>query len=82
MKKIYKYQLEIGSNVLSVPVGMFKPLCVQMQNGCMTLWAEVADDRISTVTIQVFGTGWEIPDDLRYIGTVQYSDGTVWHAYW
>lgn len=33
MKKIYKYQLDVGNNELSVPVSGFKPLCVQMQHG-------------------------------------------------
>lgn len=81
-RTIYKYQLDIGYNRIGVAGRNFKPLSVQLQHGRITLWGELEpSDLCSRVVIQVFGTGWEIPDWFSYIGTVQLNDGTVWHAY-
>lgn len=83
MRVIHKYPLSVGFNRLAVAGGNFKPLCVQLQNGTITAWGELDSGlHPKDVAIHVFGTGWEIPSHLNYIGTVQIPDGTVWHAYW
>lgn len=79
---IHNYQLAIGYNRIGVAGRNFKPLAVQLQHGHIALWGELEPaDPGSRVVIQVFGTGWEIPEGFSYIGTVQLTDGTVWHAY-
>jgi hypothetical protein len=83
MRVIHKYPLEIGYNRIGVAGVNFKPLAVQLQRGAITLWGELEpSDPGSRHVIQVFGTGWDIPDGFTYIGTVQLNDGTVWHVYW
>lgn len=82
MKTIHKYHLQVGINRIDV-AGDFKPMCVQLQQRNITLWAEVTSTYpVHTVDIHVIGTGYSIDSELRYIGTVQIPDGTVWHAYW
>lgn len=90
-RTIYKYVLEITDRqVIDVPRS-FEPLCVQVQNGCLCLWAEVefaglaSGANVMQRVIEIYGTGNPHPADpsfLRsYIGTVQMMDGLVWHVY-
>jgi hypothetical protein len=85
MKKIYKYELPPCPGVVTtIRDEIFQFLEVQMQNGKPTLWALV--DPEATIEepthIMSFGTGWEIPNDVdKYIGTLQDSEGYVWHYF-
>jgi len=83
MRSIYKYPLQTHSAAVIRAEG-FKPLDVQLQNGVITLWAEVSTAAIvgecDNVVVLV-GTGWTVPPRSAYFATVQLPDGTVWHAY-
>ena len=85
MKTIYKYQLTptMERIFLSVPGGM-KFLHAGEQDGALTVWSIVNTESPSQdVWIRVYGTGWPIesPWTLTHIGTVQMTDGLVWHVF-
>lgn len=46
-------------------------------------WAEYTDGApLSARTFQVFGTGHQVPDSARWIGTcARTTDGLVWHLF-
>lgn len=84
--KIYKYF--VGREGLKTEhTGKFsKLLAIQAQGNGVYAWFEISDDApMVTVEIISVGTGWEVPDDVmagrKYFGTVQDSDGFVWHYY-
>lgn len=90
MKTIYKYKLQITSvQQIQLPKEA-KILCVQVQHGESQLWAEVDTDLPPEArTIEIFGTGYSIPQvpqeigqNRRYISTFQMENGTlIFHAY-
>lgn len=85
MKKICKYELPLRSGlVATIRDEIFQFLEVQMQNGKPILWA-LADPEATIkepTYITSFGTGWEISNDVdKYIGTLQDSEGYVWHYF-
>ena len=61
-----------------------KVLCAQMQNGQRTVWFESEAAPLNTADREFYilptGMG-EVPEDGRYIGTVQDGGGYVWHIY-
>ncbi len=89
MKTIYKYILKDGYNpVIALPNYDVKILHVGNQDDNVCMWVELPT--ISKFTgkepilidrkFAIFGTGWEIPDDVEYIGTVVLKF-LVWHVY-
>lgn len=80
MKTIYKYELtghyttelDLPHNAVVVDVAV--------QNDVICLWIPV-DTEASTVKryFTVVGTGWELDDNMRYIGTVHVPP-FVWHV--
>lgn len=81
MKTIHKYTLS-ADTVIDTYLG-FKFLSLQMQNGGVSLWAEVDTSKPKMQRrIICFGTGHEIPDNvISYIGTVQIDSSLVFHFY-
>lgn len=82
MKTIWKFRLKTSECVLPMPEGA-KVLCVGMQEGELSLWAEVDDGKAKVYrNFEVYGTGWEITSNfgLRYIDTV-FDGSLVWHVY-
>jgi len=80
MKTIFKYKVFKGT-MLRLPLG-YKVVHVDFQDGEMTLWVEQNTDNTKyDVYFEVFGTGWEIPGDMRYVGTAISLSGFVWHVY-
>lgn len=84
MKKIFKYTIQTPSQNPSVqlPVGA-KILKVGVQDDKIVFWAEVDTyNVIETKHFEVFGTGWELPEDstLVYLGTV-FMGEYVFHVY-
>ena len=79
MKTIHKYAV---TNKLFLAPKDFKPLFFGRQGTDYFVWAEVdtAADQVP-FHIALFGTGEEIPQNRRYIGSV-VADPYVWHAYW
>ena len=85
MKTIYKYPLTDRDEAI-FSFKKFTPLTVQMQGDVPTLWAMVEDDGEipdSCYTYSVVGTGWNADHTFNeeYVGTVQDSEGLVWHVY-
>lgn len=87
MNTIWKYELEIASQQVSIPKGA-KILSVANQDGEICLWALV-DQHAPTEerSIEVIGTGWDLKRDyksiaseLTFIGTVLVGS-YVWHVF-
>lgn len=83
MNVIWKFPLDFDETLIEAPVENF--LTVQMQNGKPCVWGIVSPDRApKKLKVYILGTGWECQkiDVSKYIGTVQDSDGYVWHCFW
>ena len=81
--KIYKYVLKLAENQAVNIHNNYKLLDIQIQNGCICLWAIVnANEPMVNVDIVMCGTGHELTESkkLNYISTVQ-QDSYVWHFF-
>lgn len=81
MRTIWKYEVGLGEiNTLVMPEDA-ELLRFDMQNGAMCLWAVVDDaNQRESRRFRVAGTGFELRDLDRYVGTTQ--DGQfVWHLF-
>lgn len=82
---VYKYPLEVRSNVIKVPLGA-QFLSVGSQDGVLCAWALVdPSERMVEIELTVVGTGWEMTGDFletsnSFLGTVQ-EGGFVWHVF-
>jgi hypothetical protein len=81
MKTIYKYQLTLSDNPISMIKGA-EILTVKLQNGTPTLWALVDEDEYlqESRLIVIRGTGHTIEDNAKHI-TTYMDDPFVWHAF-
>jgi hypothetical protein len=80
--KIYKYPLANEDEQFVQMQPNPHILCVQEQNGVITVWAEV-DELIPPTSrkFYIYGTGLRIDTKGKtYIGTVQ-RNGFVWHIF-
>jgi hypothetical protein len=81
--KIWKFPLEItDSQLVSMPFHS-QIICIQSQQGVVTLWALV--DPTSPARekkICICGTGNDAPYGINYLGTAQTHGGEfVWHVF-
>ena len=84
---VYKYELpQDGEKEITGSFNHF--LKVGEQDGKLVLWTEnYLDDKNSvTIAFVVVGTGWEYVKCidgtyLKYVDTVQMSDGLIWHVF-
>ncbi len=87
-KTIYKYGPLIPSETPTV----FNKIPVDgkirhfgMQGGQLYIWVEVYADEAKKQQpprgFYVVGTGWEIPENTKWTGTVVCENGLVWHLY-
>jgi hypothetical protein len=79
---IWKFPLEVTQAVqkVSMPKGA-RILHAGLQDGKLAFWAEVVQSaEKETRRFLVVGTGWELPPDRNYVGTVQ-APPFVWHIY-
>jgi hypothetical protein len=77
MKTIYKYTIT-GRNKIEMPIGA-SILSVNMQGRDYCIWALVDTERSTEARdFEVVGTGWELDDNMHYIGTC-YDGPFVWH---
>jgi len=82
-KTIWKF--EIGNEFIQrieIPSG-YKILTVQPQFGRAYIWALVDPEMpTETVTLNIYGTGHLIPNNLEYVDTWQEAGGNlVWHLF-
>jgi hypothetical protein len=83
-KTIFKYNLKLGGNTISMPLGA-QILTAQVQQGQLCIWVIVdqSESKKEDRYVQVFGTGHPLPvkaDVSDWIATVQ--DGSfVWHLF-
>tara|TARA_R110002020_G_scaffold184440_1_gene381412 strand:- start:83 stop:358 length:276 start_codon:yes stop_codon:yes gene_type:complete len=62
----------------------FKFLSCAEQLENVSLWYETLSDekfRTDTLQLMLIGTGFQVPNDLEYYGTVALECGLVWHIY-
>jgi hypothetical protein len=87
VRKIYKYNLEIGENITEIKA-CEKLLSVDNQNGNIVLYAMVNDvfTNVDKYKFLVVGTGWCIIEDMtqyKFLGTVnQYDMGLMFHVFY
>lgn len=88
MKTIHKYRLNIvdGPQEIEIP-STNKILHVGEEPSPyshISLWAEVADESsLRKRLFAIYGTGRTMDEDsiIAHLGTVQMSNGFVWHVY-
>lgn len=71
MKEVWRYELALGTNLISMPAGA-RVLSVQAKDNVGCMWALV--DRTAAPedrTFCVYPTGGMVPDALIYVGTFQ-----------
>ncbi len=79
---IWKFPLEVTQSpqILLIPKGA-KLLFIAMQEGKICLWMELEQSaEKERRKFIVVGTGWELPPDRNYCGTV-LVDPYVWHVF-
>lgn len=85
MHTIYKYELQPGTNVVSLPKDAV-PLTVRMQGSKAQMWV-LLDPETPHVSRKfvVYGTGHPVdhdPDWMIYIGTIEVeSFGLIFHVF-
>lgn len=86
MKTIHKYKLEIKDRQrLELPKNA-RVLTIQMQNKDLCLWAIVdTSNEYTPRYFHIVGTGNEVPENVKYITTVQDERfdlaSYVWHIF-
>lgn len=82
MKVIYKYQIYVGSNKLTLPAGAI-PRAVGGQDDVLFLWVEHvnSDVPLTPRIFNVYPTGQALTTQPeQYIGTI-FNGPYVWHVY-
>ena len=84
MRVIYKYELSItDKQTIDLPDGSHI-LKFGEQDGQIVMWVDQDDfNEIVTIEFNIVGTGQELSTDGMDIwhGTIQMSNGLVWHIY-
>lgn len=93
MKKIYKYSITSdlalvagisNSADIELPKGSIIRFC-GVQNGWINIWVEIDpnESQMELYEFIIYGTGWDIPSESNYVGTVMLNDGAfVYHVYY
>ena len=84
MKVIYKY--ELGNRTkLELPIdSQILKFEEQVSGSARNLCIWVLQDNSTKEvfrTFQIFGTGFQIPNNSKWIGTCQVQGGFVWHLF-
>lgn len=84
MRTIWKHPLTLGEQLVPMRFGSAL-LHVGEQNGQLTVWFHVPDDKAAPVPrrIVVVGTGHDcsLVPIQQHVGTVQMRSGLVWHVF-
>lgn len=80
-KVIHKHYLQHNTKVsIGMPIGSEVIKC-ELRGKTPCLWILRPDTGAATVRhFQIFGTGWEIPDNAKHIDTFM-DDRFVWHVF-
>lgn len=79
---IYKYKLTGTETTVELPVSSV-PRYVGEQDGDLYVWVELYSNLTKkTVAFNVYGTGWPIDTNGKYLGTVQMKNNLVFHVYY
>lgn len=82
MKQIHKYRLPMPNQSITLEIQSHKIVYVDMQHGEPMVWLEFNSQLApGKITIRCVGTGWDIPDHCKHIGTIIDAAGFVWHYY-
>lgn len=82
MKRIHKYTLNLGNNVIKAAGRIVRPLHVAMVGDKLCMWVEEAVDLDPHLHhYAVIATGATVPTPSEYIGTVVTDMQFVWHVY-
>lgn len=84
MKTVFKYKVDVGPPMSVKLPADYKILHVESQTwgGSISFWAEIKPWMISWPHIFcVYGTGQDIPDNAKWIGTSLSDSDLVWHLY-
>ena len=80
MRVIHKYpissqcEIEVGQNAVA--------LTAEAQYGQMMLWVEHGTGpKTERVKVEILGTGFDVPEGMRYLNTIFTKAGFVWHVY-
>lgn len=84
MRKVLKYKLDLGMNLLQIPGGMTGHTIAGQpgQMGLCQLWTVVDPEAPEqSVSVYLAATGEALPDNIDYLGTVLLNGGAlVFHA--
>lgn len=76
MKRVYKYNLKVGQNIIEMPLGS-KFLSLAFQNDKLVVWFLVDVGNINSLSdFYVATTGEKIAEGMVYQSTAMTSDGT------
>ena len=86
MKTIYKYLLNVSSIATSKFIFPAGAKIVHFDSVINELFIWVLQDtdmpKSNAITVRVFATGQEVPDNYSYIGTcTMYSGKLIWHLF-
>ncbi len=84
--RIWKYPLNEGTPTTLTTPAEWNPISVGYQGARLVLWAEAGAGTAETRIVFAFPTGTSTDYfgeyKLRYVGTAQAPDGSVFHVYW
>jgi hypothetical protein len=82
-KYVYRYEVPVDDAVHSLALtGPVVKIEVSQNYNVVEVWALAKPGaKKRTHNLRAFGTGQEIPDDARYVGTTTRSLGLVWHLF-
>lgn len=83
MKRIFKYEIEVKDQITLLMPKNAEIISIQVQRWKPYLWALIDVDETKTERyFYLFGTGMEVKDGLKYIGSFQMYDGDlVFHLF-
>jgi hypothetical protein len=81
MRQVYKYNIPRQElSTIEIPFDSTF-LHIGIQDGLIMMWIEVDPEKDKHPrSFFVIGTGWEVPPNANYVGTV-FIDEFVWHVY-
>jgi hypothetical protein len=82
-RRMFRYVVSVDGRRHVVPLSHSPVAVAAIGPSDVEFWAEHTEGAPQVGrAFQVFGTGWPLPDDARWIGTcARTGEGLVWHLY-